>query len=303
MTTLDLPKSVDRIDLQMRDGARIIVRRHGNPDGQRLVLSHGNGFATDGYYPFWSLALDHYDIVLFDMRNHGRNPLGDGLDHGYPAFIGDFEDIHQAVTVRWGVKTTIGVFHSMSALTALRAALDGIWLWDALVLIDPPVMPPPGHSAFDFMVEEGRQIAAMTAKRAARFGSPDELARLYARRFPRWMPRAAELVARTVLRRDDAAGDWVLTCPPALESRMYLENGTLEMWPAAGDLARPTLLIGADPHAEEAQATAHCCRALHLDGGIGYATIPNTGHFLQLENPEACYGIMCDFLRDAGVRT
>ena len=152
MTTLELPKPVDRIDLKMRDGARIIVRRHGNPDGQRLVLSHGNGFAADGYYPFWSLALDHYDIVLFDMRNHGRNPPADGLDHGYPAFIGDFEDIHQAATARWGVKTTIGVFHSMSALTALRAALDGIWLWDALVLIDPPVMPPPGRATTPPMI-------------------------------------------------------------------------------------------------------------------------------------------------------
>ena len=41
-------------DLTMADGAVIRVRRHGNPDGPRLVLSHGNGFAIDGYLPFWS---------------------------------------------------------------------------------------------------------------------------------------------------------------------------------------------------------------------------------------------------------
>ena len=33
------------------------LRRHGNPDAPRLVLSHGNGLAIDLYYPFWSCLL------------------------------------------------------------------------------------------------------------------------------------------------------------------------------------------------------------------------------------------------------
>ena len=36
----------------MHDGATTIIRRHGNPAGPRLVLSHGCGFATDLYYPY-----------------------------------------------------------------------------------------------------------------------------------------------------------------------------------------------------------------------------------------------------------
>ena len=301
MTTLDPPPPVDRIDLEMRDGARIVLRRHGNADGPRLVLSHGNGFAALGYFPFWRLALERYDVVLFDMRNHGCNPPAAGLDHGYPAFLGDFAEIHRAAAARWGAKTTIGAFHSMSALTALRAALDGAWHWDALVLFDPPVMPPPGHRAYAEMDREGRRISETIARRAARFADPADLARLYARRFPRWVPGAAELVARAVLRRDEAAGDWVLACPTHLESQMYLANRTLDMWPAAADLARPCLLIGADPGAGDAEATAKACAALHQDGGIAYASVPGTGHFIQLEVPEAGFAIMRDFLAAAGV--
>ncbi len=301
MPRFDLPQPVDRIDLRMRDGAPITVVRHGNVAGRRLVLSHGNGFAIDGYYPFWKVALARYEIVLFDLRNHGRNPPAAGCDHGYPSFMADFAEVHDAVAARWGARTTVGVFHSMSALSALRMALDGRWHWDALVLFDPPVMPPPGHRAFEAMDLEGREISRIAAGRADRFADPADLARLYARRFPDWVPGAAGLVARAVLRRDEAAGDWRLACPKALESRMYLANRTLDMWPRAADFARPTILVGADPRADRAEAVAKSCAALHRDGGMRYATVPGTGHFLQLERPEECWRIVEDFLIDTQV--
>ena len=37
----------------MLDGGVVTLRRHGNPNGPRLVLSHGNGLAVGLYYPFW----------------------------------------------------------------------------------------------------------------------------------------------------------------------------------------------------------------------------------------------------------
>ena len=61
----------------MADGALIMLRRHGNAAGPRLVLSHGNGLAADLYYPFWSLFTDRYDIILYDFRSHGWSPVGD----------------------------------------------------------------------------------------------------------------------------------------------------------------------------------------------------------------------------------
>jgi pimeloyl-ACP methyl ester carboxylesterase len=68
----------------MADGAIIKLRRHGNPTGPRIVLSHGNGLAADLYYPFWSLLADRFDIVLYDLRNHGWNPIGDRAAHIFP---------------------------------------------------------------------------------------------------------------------------------------------------------------------------------------------------------------------------
>ena len=47
----------------MDDGVPIMLRRHGNPSGPRLVLSHGTGLAIDVYYPFWSLLADRFDFL------------------------------------------------------------------------------------------------------------------------------------------------------------------------------------------------------------------------------------------------
>ncbi|MYG75701.1 MAG: hypothetical protein F4198_08970, partial [Acidobacteria bacterium] len=50
------PRAIGEVEAP--DGTRIVLRRHGNADGPRLVLSHGNGLAADLYYPFWSLLED-----------------------------------------------------------------------------------------------------------------------------------------------------------------------------------------------------------------------------------------------------
>ena len=46
----ELPEPLATCTIDATDGIRISVRRHGNPDGPRLVVSHGNGLAVDAYY-------------------------------------------------------------------------------------------------------------------------------------------------------------------------------------------------------------------------------------------------------------
>ena len=141
----ELPAPSTVLDLSMDDGAPIRVVRHGNPHGPRVVLSHGNGFASDSYFPFWRHMLERFDLALFDFRNCGRNPFHAAAPHDYPRFADDSTTVHRAIADAWGKKTTIGAFHSMSAIAALLAVADGVWHWDALVLFDPPVVPPEGN--------------------------------------------------------------------------------------------------------------------------------------------------------------
>ena len=46
-TVWNVPKPLSTVDVPVDDDTFITLRRHGNPDGPRLVLSHGNGLAID----------------------------------------------------------------------------------------------------------------------------------------------------------------------------------------------------------------------------------------------------------------
>ena len=81
-------------------------------------MSHGNGLAIDLYYPFWSLFLDDFDVIVFDLRNHGANPLGDLAQHTVPNLCRDLEVIGQTVDRAFGVRPRAGVYHSVSCLAA-----------------------------------------------------------------------------------------------------------------------------------------------------------------------------------------
>ena len=75
-TTLDwdLPEPTAVLEVDTADGARIYVRRHGNPKGPRVLLSRGCGMATDAYFPFWGPLAERFDLFLYDLRSHGWNP-------------------------------------------------------------------------------------------------------------------------------------------------------------------------------------------------------------------------------------
>ncbi len=46
---LKVPASTAMHEVRAADSYPILVRRHGNPNGTRLVMGHGNGFANDAY--------------------------------------------------------------------------------------------------------------------------------------------------------------------------------------------------------------------------------------------------------------
>ena len=68
----DIPEPHATFDVPLDDGSVTVVRRHGNPTGPRLVMSHGTGLAIDLYVPFWSAFLDDFDLFVHDLRGKSR---------------------------------------------------------------------------------------------------------------------------------------------------------------------------------------------------------------------------------------
>jgi pimeloyl-ACP methyl ester carboxylesterase len=281
----------------MSDGAVIRLRQYGHPGRSRLVLSHGNGLAINAYLPFWLPLAEEFELLLFDVRNHGENPLHDPTAHRWERIAKDMGEVFAGIQAHFGQAATIGVFHSLSAVAALMHDLSAEPNWTALVLFDPPLYPPLGHPLQPNAQAEINTMARRALRRSAHYVSPERFAAQLARRpaFKGLVPGAHLLFARSTLRRDDS-GNWVLCNPKELEARIYATNIDATIWQRLPTLRQPMILIGADPVCPHAGAPARICRAIHDELGMDYRMIAGTSHFLQIEKPSACRHVLSNFL-------
>jgi len=301
MATDAIPTPIRAIDLQLDDGAVIRLRQHGNPSGPRLALSHGNGLAIDGYYSFWKLLSERYELILFDFRNHGQNPLHTFEHHTWPRFALDLEQVYDAIQQHFGAKRTIGVFHSLSAVTATMQTQHYGVRWDPLVLFDPPFYPPDRHRLHLLQHDNEEEIANRALKRTPAYTDPMDLAASFRRRLKLWQPEAYEQMARATLRHDPATNQWILACPREFEAHVFRSNRDTSTWENLATMPVPLKLIGGDPEAAEATPPARISQAIAMETGLPYEAIPGTSHFLQIEKPAECIAAMESFLRERGV--
>jgi len=269
----------------------------------RLLVTHGNGFAADAYYPYWRHLLSDFDVLVFDFRNHGQNVPVEPANHNYGQLSRDLERVVQETRSRLGPKKTAGIFHSMSGRAAMKHAIEIGWRWDALILFDPPDVPPPGHPQYAAMEIFENKLTEWAKTRRRRFGSIEELVEEYKqlRTTRGWVEGEHELMARSVLRKAPDGNGYELTCAPENEANIYAEALKLNLWPKAAEYGGPVKLIGCDPNFKGAPATGAANRALGLEGGYDYSFVPGTGHLLQIEKPEECIALTLEFLRKHGL--
>lgn len=253
----EIPRPSMTFQVALDDGARIRMRRHGIGDGVRLLLANGNGFAADAYFPYWQYFLANFDLLVFDFRNHGQNVPVVPAHHTYAQFTRDLERVIQTVKLQFDERPTAGLFHSMSARTAMKHAVEIGWRWDALVLFDPPNVPPPGHPLYPAMEAFENRLVDWARRRRRRFVTIDELAQEYlqSRATARWVAGEHDLMARSVLRTSRDGDAYELVCDPENEAGIYAEALTLNLWPHASEFAGPVKLIGCDPNMKSAAAT------------------------------------------------
>ena len=304
-TVWKIPEPLSVREVRLDTNTVTILRRHGNPAGPRLVLCHGNGFAIDLYYPFWSLLAPDFDLVMYDLRNHGWNTVGDREHHNIPTLIRDHELILEAIDHHYGSKPKIGVYHSVSALIALLAAATTTLRTSvqrsplaAQVLLDPTLCRP-GVSQLEFEVAAVRS-AELIRRRGYRFQSREDYVELlrYAPAFLRVVPGVRELMARTTLRRSSEGHDYELRCPREYEAQIMQYTRIYCVLVDFDEIPCPTKVIGADPTLPYAYLPT-------LDLGdmasVDYDFLPETTHLFPLEKPAECAALIGDFVESQGL--
>ena len=288
------PRACTQVRLQ--DGESITLRRHGVPNGPRLVLSHGNGLAADAYAPFWSLLADRFDLVLYDFRNHGWNAVGDVGAHTMETFLKDNATVAAAIDHQFGRKPRVGVFHSVSALTALLPGSERLG-YTGLVLFDPPLVP--SHREKGRVLTIARALAIRARNRPDRFESWRDLAAECrgSRAFTLVQSDAVDHLAYALVRHA-VGGLYALRCPREYEARVFEE---LPRWAARVDLrllSCPVKVLAGDPLVPFSFIpSADLTSVVELD----YDFLPDTTHFLQLEQPAACVERVLQFVESHGL--
>lgn len=290
-----VPDPLSVCEVFMVDGAKAILRRHGNPEGPRLVLCHGNGFAVDMYYPFWSLLMGDFDLIMYDLRNHGWNPRSNIRNHNLPMFVKDYECVLKEIDRNFGEKSKIGVFHSISAMIPLISPTKGAE-FSALILFDPPICRP-GRSYADFEAA-AKAMSAMARNRVAYFSRREELAELlpYSPTLQNVLPGVYRLMAETTLRKRRKG--YELCCPPEYEAQIVEYASSFAVLVDFSEICCSVKVLGSDPTLPYSYLPTfdlkHVVKA-------NYDFLPESGHLLQLEQPRECIALARKFLEHYGL--
>ncbi len=286
----EIPEPLSVYDVTLVDGTVTALRQHGNPSGPRLVLSHGNGLAVDLYYPFWSLLADDYELIVYDIRNHGWNSVGSSSNHNFPTLIHDHDLMLETIGKVYGNKSTVGVFHSLSTIIPLMSFSEP---YAALVLFDPPLCKPGASLAeLHAASEEG---ADRIRRRGHRFGTREEFAEFlrHVPAFKQVVPGVRELMARTILRETPNGEGYELRCPREFEAQLAHYARSFFPLIDLDLLTCPIKVIGADPTMPWSYLPSfEFSEVLKVD----YDFIPEATHLLQLEKPEECAVALREFL-------
>ena len=289
-----VPGPAEVLTVDIPNGARTQVRRHGNPDGPRILLSHGCGLAVDTYLPYWSRFQDRVDLLVFDFRSHGWSEESSPASLNFPTFVDDYEAILGAIEQRFGPKPTVGIFHSMSALAALlfeqtRGGFGG------LVLFDPPIQQP-GRNPEDLVYVADHMNRSVRRRRDRFESNEDYIAYIdSAPTFQRLSAGVPELMADTLLRRDGEG--YALRCPLEHEALIYRFFYGWSMEIDTNRVECPLKVVGSDPTNSFTFMPSSDFNELVR---MGYDFLPEATHLIQLEEPEECAEITLEFLSEAG---
>lgn len=271
--------NIIRIELAF-DGESL-VRHYVNPDRPRLLFCHGTGLASDCFRPFWERFSANYDLVVMDLRGHGWNVAGNAAISS-ELLVADLCVVVREIRERLDAAPMFGVFHSISGVVALRAAIDGADL-DGLLLFEPPLAPAERGAGF---VKVSDEVANSTIRRRALFSSPVEFAERLAVS-PIMQGISGSIIKQfaeaLLVPREDG---WVLRCSPSVEAELYRNNHDLALWRDAARLNVPVLIqSGAGPHPTD-NYSAGAASSVATEFVASLMQVGQSSHFGWIVYPE-----------------
>ena len=216
-------------------------------DGPLALLHHANGFCAALWEPVAVALRAHYRVFAMDARGHGDSstPAGDA-SYGWEHFGRDALAVARGLAEehgRDGLGLALG--HSFGGTALMLAASLEPSLFDALVMLDPVLHPPPSERMETS--SRAQELAERTRQRQRVFDSREAAAAGWREKplFAHWTPRAMQLYLEEGLAdRDD--GRVELKCAPWVEAAVFGQGVHFDAWTPASRVATRSLLLWAE---------------------------------------------------------
>jgi lipase len=248
--------------------------------GTPVLFIHATGF----HARLWDAVIDLLPGVhayAVDVRGHG---LSEKPAPPY-SWLTTADDV-AALCAALGIRSALGVGHSMGGYTLTYAQAHHPHLFRALLLIDPVIF----SETYYVGALQGEHFAA---RRRADWTSPDEMYDSFKLRKPfnQWQPRVLrDYVDYGLL--PTMGGGFALACPPEIESSLYMHSAEVSIYPEIAQIEVPVTVLRAKI-ISSADSTAMDFSVSptvpDLANRFQHGTdvhMPEHSHFIPMESPE-----------------
>jgi pimeloyl-ACP methyl ester carboxylesterase len=272
--------------------------------GLPLHFAHANGYPPQAYQQLLSVLSAAFDVFAMEGRALWPNSEPASIK-SWDALAGDliqFLETHQVDGQPW-----IGVGHSVGGTTTLMAALRRPDLFQALVIIDPPIFPPIRSLAWRLATilglgERLHPLTASSKKRRRRFDSRESMLENYReKRIFKQLSDQALSDYVNALSAEKPGGEVLLRYPPEWETRIYVTSmlADFQTWRRLPGLQPPVIFLKAQ-HTNAFHEQAVRLIRKKLPQAV-VQEIPASTHLVPMEFPSEIAGIIRSFVSGLGL--
>ncbi len=244
--------------------------------GPPLLILHGLFGTLDNWQTLGKRWAEHYTVVLIDQRNHGRSPHLDA--HSYPLMA---EDLKAFMEANWMYEATL-LGHSMGGKTVMQLATTYPDMVEKMVVVDiGPKSYPGGHELI---------IQALNDLPLAKINDRKEADAFLAERIDDFGVR--QFLLKNLTREKSGGYRWKMNLP--VLTRDY--EAILQNVEAEEIYDGPSLFVrgGKSNYVQDEDLTT-----IHEHfPAANLVTIPNAGHWVHAEQPQALFDVVSSFLAE-----
>ncbi len=263
--------------------------------GPVVHVAHATGFCAGVYSPLSGILASRLKVIGMDYRGHGRtlapadpakltdwNVFADDLAH----FLRSF---HQPV---------VCVGHSLGAVTSLLMAVKNPDIVEALILIDPTMLPQHLNVCLFLAQKLGLTglfpIVSGAARRTKVWPSKQTVLEAYRKRAPfnKWSEGFLEAYVEFGFQEIESGGA-ELRCEPEWESKCF-SSCPAGIWQKPGLLQAPVLII----YGSDSDVFLDSC-ARKFTKKVPTAELrclEHVSHFVPMEKPEQTASLIIEFM-------